>query len=973
MSDAEFFAAWAETLDLLATRLAAMTFAPDSLSITESDLARLGAQAGRAVLEVVVQAGGGLPQPTMTGAIEHTSGCINVTMTPDDPKLYQQWVERVPQPFLSVVCCWGSNFRGLTPKGREVGRLQQFWALAGMVILAARLPERFASVSPGVRDFPRCEPTGRDDDGQLTFTSETERMTLAERAAWRRSQASDWAEACRAVARAVRQLAEAKAPPSKPAVAPPTLVDYRPGALEDNLQSQCGQTDEASSDPLQAIRADLECRKSDEATQVDLLARREHLDKRFENRLKDLVKLAGNALARDEQSRSETFFFDHARALLSFNEVLRECDREYPRYRILERLRKAAHAGVPALDTAASLLLKDPSANVEQLADDLERIQGSQPHDVWPMWLTYVLDHLLNSHRPPPERGNVPPDTTREEWRKAETAFGCILFADDVFAVMQDSIDQGGGLVEDSLMCGGYGALNRPPGRVRHLLAYFDARALHWYGSKSLSLKLVQPPPSIDAITEPVSLRRKMDEVWSAATYLRIALEKWTAWFVELRQEGDAHPAIALNCSEAASRAIAVLSTHRPNVAPFNQASEAELLAMLPPIPDWVTPGSDASPGHDGEAEKARTRWQDQRKFLDKYYAAPEMRCQRIAQLRGATEQLIQMLGSFPVAALAISSSPGRSGLATGTVEGRRPVPTIGVITALPHETAAILAIFGEPQRIDVPGSGAGRAYWMAELQSPLGGMHRVVIAQADMGNNLAALRAGLLLSHFPRVDVIMCGIAGGIPSPARPAEHVRLGDIVVSNQKGVVQYDFVKRKVGRRTTEVTEEQRASPHRPSAHLLEAVRIMEAYDHLGQCPWEAHIERGLDRLRWTRPNPSTDVLIEASKSGKYLPHPDDGQRRPGQPRIFLGPIASANTLLKDPVRRDALRTQYGAKAVEMEGSGVQDATWTHGVGYLVVRGVCDYCDSNKNDLWQRYAAVAAAAYVRALLESMPGTA
>jgi nucleoside phosphorylase len=105
----------------------------------------------------------------------------------------------------------------------------------------------------------------------------------------------------------------------------------------------------------------------------------------------------------------------------------------------------------------------------------------------------------------------------------------------------------------------------------------------------------------------------------------------------------------------------------------------------------------------------------------------------------------------------------------------------------------------------------------------------------------------------------------------------------------------------------------------------------------------------------------------------LTHPEDAERRTGQPRVFLGPIASANTLLKDPVRRDALREQLGAKAVEMEGSGVQDATWSHGVGYLVVRGICDYCDSNKNDLWQRFAAVVAAAYVRAVLEAMPVSA
>jgi nucleoside phosphorylase len=130
----------------------------------------------------------------------------------------------------------------------------------------------------------------------------------------------------------------------------------------------------------------------------------------------------------------------------------------------------------------------------------------------------------------------------------------------------------------------------------------------------------------------------------------------------------------------------------------------------------------------------------------------------------------------------------------------------------------------------------------MAELASPLGGVHRIVIAQADVGNNLAANRAGLLLSHFPRVDVIMCGIDGGIPNPAKPAEHVRLGDVVVSNHKGVVQYDFVKRKVQRKRTEVPEEIRASPHRPSALFLEAVRILEANRHLGQYPWEAALAR-----------------------------------------------------------------------------------------------------------------------------------
>lgn len=84
---------------------------------------------------------------------------------------------------------------------------------------------------------------------------------------------------------------------------------------------------------------------------------------------------------------------------------------------------------------------------------------------------------------------------------------------------------------------------------------------------------------------------------------------------------------------------------------------------------------------------------------------------------------------------------------------------------------------------------------------------------------------------------------------------------------------------------------------------------------------------------------------------------------------MGAIGSANKLLKNPQKRDLLRDQFGIKAIEMEGSGVADATWNHGIGYLVVRGICDYCDAHKSDTWQQYAAVTAAAYVRTLLSSM----
>ena len=38
--------------------------------------------------------------------------------------------------------------------------------------------------------------------------------------------------------------------------------------------------------------------------------------------------------------------------------------------------------------------------------------------------------------------------------------------------------------------------------------------------------------------------------------------------------------------------------------------------------------------------------------------------------------------------------------------------------------------------------------------------------------------------------------------------------------------------------------------------------------------------------------------------------------------------------------------------------------------LVIRGICDYADSHRNDRWQAYAAGAAAAYAKELLSVIP---
>jgi nucleoside phosphorylase len=154
-------------------------------------------------------------------------------------------------------------------------------------------------------------------------------------------------------------------------------------------------------------------------------------------------------------------------------------------------------------------------------------------------------------------------------------------------------------------------------------------------------------------------------------------------------------------------------------------------------------------------------------------------------------------------------------------------------------------------------------------------------------------------------------------------------------------------------------------------MLRAVKRLEALEIEGKRPWIQFIEQAMHQLpHAVRPPNDMDILLDSDNPKKVIPHPYDRKRTEGQPRIFSGPIASANTLLKDVVERDILRDKFGVKAVEMEGSGIADATWSHEIGYLVVRGICDYCDANKGDVWQDYAAVVAAAYTRALLESIP---
>jgi nucleoside phosphorylase len=200
-----------------------------------------------------------------------------------------------------------------------------------------------------------------------------------------------------------------------------------------------------------------------------------------------------------------------------------------------------------------------------------------------------------------------------------------------------------------------------------------------------------------------------------------------------------------------------------------------------------------------------------------------------------------------------------------------------------------------------------------------------VVILLPSMGGISAANAVTDTLVRWRPRFLLMTGIAGGLPQ-----DDLDLGDVVVSDQ--VVGYEYGK---------VSEEGLKSRDRvypASAMLVERVR------NFWNNSWAEQI--GIDR--------PTNVKRARSK-------------------LFIGPIASGNKVVASAEFRDQLLARWPKlHAVEMEADGVFAAAFDRPqiVQTLVVRGISDMANKRKSDIWQEYAANAAAAFLISFLESGP---
>jgi tetratricopeptide (TPR) repeat protein/nucleoside phosphorylase len=97
-----------------------------------------------------------------------------------------------------------------------------------------------------------------------------------------------------------------------------------------------------------------------------------------------------------------------------------------------------------------------------------------------------------------------------------------------------------------------------------------------------------------------------------------------------------------------------------------------------------------------------------------------------------------------------------------------------------------------------------------------------------------------------------------------------------------------------------------------------------------------------------------------------------------PQCHIMPLASGNAVRSDSPFQELTLLAYKTAAIDMEGAAfyrvASDFPYTKA---LVVKGVCDYADANKNDLYHNYAALISAMYVLCFIEeyvsneTMPG--
>ncbi|KAL4861711.1 nucleoside phosphorylase domain-containing protein, partial [Aspergillus spectabilis] len=297
---------------------------------------------------------------------------------------------------------------------------------------------------------------------------------------------------------------------------------------------------------------------------------------------------------------------------------------------------------------------------------------------------------------------------------------------------------------------------------------------------------------------------------------------------------------------------------------------------------------------------------------------------------------------------------------------------TVAWICALSLELAAAKVVLDESHPTLPQPKSDHNVYTLGSVSG-----HNVVVAclpAGVYGTTSATAAVSHLMTTYQNVRFgLMVGVGGGVP---RGNPDIRLGDIVVSKptntSSGVIQYDY-----GKTLQSGRFHRTGSLNKPPPLLLKVIAQMESDHMLRKASLSNIIASSLhkEEVRKQFPRPSKDQLFHTTydhvrdkpdcatcDQSQLVDRPE---RVTEEPHIHYGLVASGNQVMKDAWARDMIAQELDILCFEMEAAGLMDE-----IPSLVIRGICDYCDSHKHKEWQPYAALIAAAYAKAVLMQVP---
>jgi len=322
---------------------------------------------------------------------------------------------------------------------------------------------------------------------------------------------------------------------------------------------------------------------------------------------------------------------------------------------------------------------------------------------------------------------------------------------------------------------------------------------------------------------------------------------------------------------------------------------------------------------------------------------------------------------------------------------GSQPRPTfeVAIICAMVKEYDALEAILDHGFEVE-PSSkreGDSNRYKAGKI----GASNVLLTLLPGIGKERAASGSASLRTSF--ADIKLCLLVGICTGVARDNQKkdILLGDVLISTC--LVQSDFGRQlEDGIIRKNTIDDNFGRPSKEIRSLLAELQTRQTSEQLRANAVAVLKVLSQARQEWYYPGRENDVLFRAEYDHKHHTHGlceacDDGQacetaqrascedlkcdtievverktvREDQFPRIHFGAFSSADQVIRSSMHGDAMNAADGVIGFEMEGAGVWDNFPT-----VIIKGVCDYADSHKNNKFQSYAAASAAACSKAFL-------